>query len=488
MVKDWITRALALLDHSLKPVPQEINELDWKEMLSPDKERLIQHLSALANLPAGGFLVFGIEDKAAKLVGVTRENAQQIVQKLTNLGRDALDPPIHIDYAIESYDGVPLLFVYVKESPTKPVHKRGQTIENTFIRSGGSTREASRPEVGSLMLNSKTPRFEENHATKVKSGNEVLDLIDYRTVFALLDNKTVPTTQEGVLKWMVDEKMIEAVDGAGYYITNFGALAAAFDLNQFDGLARKTIRLIRYKGLNKIETVREYPGRKGYAIAFEALITFMKALLPGSEIIKNAFRAETSVYPEIALRELTANALIHQDFSVRGVNPMIEIFDDRIEFSNPGRLLPSKKIDRLIGTTPESRNEILASAFRRYNICEERGSGMAKTVASIELYGLPPLRFEETSTSFRVIMYSPRSFADMTPTERIEACYQHSIIRYFSSSGLTNTSLRERFKLSERQRSQVSRVIRDALTQGRIKPKDPDNQSVKFAEYIPYWG
>ncbi|QEC58599.1 hypothetical protein FSB75_21680 [Flavisolibacter ginsenosidimutans] len=49
-----------------------------------------------------------------------------------------------------------------------------------------------------------------------------------------------------------------------------------------------------------------------------------------------------------------------------------------MEISNPGRLLPSKKIDRLIRTTPESRNEILAQAFRRYNICEERGSALKK--------------------------------------------------------------------------------------------------------------
>jgi len=210
--------------------------------------------------------------------------------------------------------------------------------------------------------------------------------------------------------------------------------------------------------------------------------------LPSSEIIKNALRTETSVYPEIALREIIANALIHQDFTIRGSGPMIEIFDDRIEVSNPGKLLPTKKIDRLIRTTPESRNEILAAAFRRYNICEERGSGFEKAVASIELFGLPPLKFSETENSFRVIMYSPRKFADMTPEERVEAAYQHSIIKYFSSGGMTNTSLRERFRMHEKQRPQVSLVIKEALKLGKIKPKDPNNESTKFAEYIPYWG
>ena len=167
---------------------------------------------------------------------------------------------------------------------------------------------------------------------------------------------------------------------------------------------------------------------------------------------------------------------------------MIEIFEDRIEISNPGRLLPSKKIDRLIRTTPESRNEILAAAFRRYNICEERGSGFEKAVAAIEIYGLPPLKFENLENSFRVTMYMPKKFAEMTQAERTEACYQHSIIRYYSSGSMSNASLRERFKMPDKQRPQISLVIKEALAKGRIKPKDPNNASTKLIEYIPIGG
>ena len=337
------------------------------------------------------------------------------------------------------------------------------------------------------MLNSKTPQFEELHCSSLKAEQDILNLLDYRSIFKLL-KKPVPQNNQEILQWLTDERMIEPIDGAGYYVTNLGALAAAHNLHDFDSLSRKSIRLIRYEGVNKLKTEKEYPGSKGYAIGFSGLISFIRALLPSSEIIKNALRAETSVYPEVALREIIANALIHQDFTIRGSGPMIEIFDDRIEVSNPGKLLPTKKIDRLIRTTPESRNEMLASAFRRYNICEERGSGFEKAVAAIELFGLPPLKFTETENSFRVIMYSPRKFADMTVEERIEAAYQHSIIKYFSSGGMTNTSLRERFRMNEKQRPQVSLVIKESLRLGKIKPKDPNNESTKFAEYIPYWG
>ncbi|MEC7754548.1 MULTISPECIES: ATP-binding protein [Roseivirga] len=485
-MKEWYKKAIDLLDHSLKPVPQELNEIDWKETLSPNSKKLSKHLSAFANLPGGGYLVFGIEDNTANPIGISKVDAEQVVQRLSSICRDSLFPVITIDHTIQTYEGVSLLFVYVKESSIKPVHLKGGTMEDAFIRSGGTTRQASRQELGGLMLNSKTLHFEELHSSKLKVAHEIFSMIDYRSILRLL-KAPVPSTDREIIDWMIHEKMLDEVDGSGFYITNFGALAAAYNLKEFDGLARKTIRLIKYKGKNKVEAEKEYPGSKGYAIGFEGLITFLKALLPSSEIIKNALRQETSVYPEIALRELIANALIHQDFTVKGAGPMIEVFDDRISISNPGRLLPTKKIDRLIRTTPESRNEILASAFRRYNICEERGSGLEKAVIAIEIYGLPPLKFEELENSFRVTMYSPKTFAQLSKAERVEAAFQHAVIKYYADGGMTNTSLRERLGMHEKQRAQVSLIIKEALEQNKIKPKDPHNVSTKFAEYVPFW-
>lgn len=467
-------------------MPQELNELDWKEDLSPKNEKLCQHICAFANLPGGGFLVFGINSKTATPQGIDKEKADRIVERLSSLCRDGVNPLVNIEHLIEEYDGIPLLFIHIHESAVKPVHLVHKTIEDSFIRSGGTTRKASRQEVGGLMLNSKTPVFEELHASKLKNQTEVMTLLDYASIYKLL-KKPVPSNADEIMYWLKDEKMIVEVDGNGYYITNFGALAAAHNLNEFDGLARKAIRVVKYDGKNKSGGSKEYPGSKGYAIGFEGLIQFIKSLLPGSEIIKDALRQETSVYPEIALRELIANALIHQDFTIRGSGPMIEIFEDRIEISNPGKLLPSKKIDRLIRTTPESRNEVLAQAFRRYNICEERGSGFEKTVLAIEFYGLPPLKPVETENSFKTILYAPRSFAEMTLDERIEAAYQHSVIRYFSSEGMTNASLRQRFGMHDKQASQISRLIKECVDKGKIKPKDPESESKKFVVYVPYW-
>lgn len=485
-MKNWISKALIYLEKSLGKVPSELNEIDWKENLSPKNHKLCQHIAAFANMPGGGFLAFGIDNKTANLLGIDKIRADNIVERLASICRDGVTPLVRIDHSIETFREEEILLIYIQESAIKPVHMTGKTIEDSFIRSGGTTRKASRQEIGALMLNSKSPTWEELHSSKLLSEVEVITLLEYDKILELL-GKPIPTDIKEIIRWLEDEKMFVDVDGKGFYITNFGAIAAAKDLNKFDGLARKVVRLVKYEGKNKAGTSKEYPGRKGYAVGFESLIEFIKGLLQDSEVVKNALRVDTSVYPDQALRELIANTLIHQDFTIRGSGPMIEIFEDRIVFSNPGKLLPSKKIDRLIRTTPESRNEILASAFRRYNICEERGSGFEKAVIAIELFGLPPLKFEELENSFKVTMYAPRKYANMSNDERIEACYQHSIIEYYGNGGFNNASLRKRFGMHDKQASQISLLIKDAIDTGRIKPKDPENISKKFSLYVPYW-
>lgn len=129
---------------------------------------------------------------------------------------------------------------------------------------------------------------------------------------------------------------------------------------------------------------------------------------------------------------------------------------------------------------------MLASSFRRFRICEERGTGFQKVVAATELFGLPPVQFSPQDNAFRVTLFAPRKFSEMSQSERIEACYQHAVLQYLSSQTLTNTTLRERFKLHEKQRNQITNLISDSVEARRIKRKD-SGSGKKFAEYIPYW-
>jgi ATP-dependent DNA helicase RecG len=181
---------------------------------------------------------------------------------LENLARSALQPVVRLDHNLEDWQGVKILIVYVSESETKPVVLRGKALDHTFIRSGGSTRKASRQEVGSLMLNSRTPRWEDLNASPLLSSKDLIERLDYEALLDLLQ-RPAPADESSLLAWMAEEKLINLVEKDRGYITNLGAIAAARRLADFEDLGRKAVRVIVYGGLNKSKTKREQEGGLG---------------------------------------------------------------------------------------------------------------------------------------------------------------------------------------------------------------------------------
>ena len=185
-MKIWSQKVVEMLDHMLQLIPQEINELDWKQGVSANKERLIEHLSAFANLAGGGYLVFGIEDGTGRILGVDDTFARQTIDKLANLARSGLEPEVSIDHDIVEFRGFPLLLIRIPESSVKPVHRRGKSVEETWIRSGGTTRKASKHDVGGLMLQSRIPRWEELRASLLIDPVPAISHLRLRVVSALV--------------------------------------------------------------------------------------------------------------------------------------------------------------------------------------------------------------------------------------------------------------------------------------------------------------
>jgi ATP-dependent DNA helicase RecG len=261
-------------------------------------------------------------------------------------------------------------------------------------------------------------------------------------------------------------------------------LLFAKDLREFEGLSRKAPRVIVYDGKSKLHTRSDKMGAKGYAVAFESLIDYINSQLPSNEIIEKAIRRTVKMFPEIAIRELVANALIHQDFAETGSSVMIEVYSDRLEIANPG--LPFISTDRFIDEY-QSRNERLADIMRRIGICEEKGSGIDKVIDSAEVYQLPAPDFRAGEKHTLAVLFASMKFEEMERRDKVRACYQHSCLRYVMNEKMTNKSLRERFNLPESKADQVSRIIRDALDEGKVKLDDPENISKRYAKYIPFW-
>ena len=255
-------------------------------------------------------------------------------------------------------------------------------------------------------------------------------------------------------------------------------------LEDFKNLRRKAIRVIQYRGRSRIETLREQVWNKGYACDFEGLIGFINGLLPFNEVIEEALRKTVPAFPELAVRELVANALIHQDFLVTGAGPMVEIFEDRIEITNPG--VPLVDTQRFVDSPPRSRNEALASFMRRIGICEERGSGWDKVVFLSELNQLPAPLAEVAGENTRVVLFAPRPLSSMDRAERVRATYLHACLRYVNREYLTNTSVRGRFGIEVRNSAKASRLIGEAVQEGAIVPDDP-RAAPKLMRYMPWW-
>jgi predicted HTH transcriptional regulator len=190
------------------------------------------------------------------------------------------------------------------------------------------------------------------------------------------------------------------------------------------------------------------------------------------------------MFPELAVRELVANMLIHQDFSVTGAGPIVEIFDDRIEITNPGE--PLVDTQRFLDTPSQSRNEKLAFLMRRFGICEERGSGIDKVVFQVELFQLPAPLFEVPDGSTRAVLFAYKDLKKMDKADRIRACYLHACLRYVNRESMTNSSVRQRFGIDERNAANASRLIREALDAGLIVIEDPA-VGTKSRSYLPFW-
>lgn len=479
----WHHRALAALERSLTPVPSERNELDWKSALSENTEKLAQHLSAFSNLDGGGYLAFGIANDGSPSP-LNRDAMDQVVQRLGQIARNGVEPPVELDHTILEHRGNPVLLIHIPEHPSRPVHLRGKDIYHSYIRSAGSTEKMSRQEIARAIATSGGDPFEERLALHDMDADQVLDLIDHDSFFRL-EGRRPPVAKKAIIDALAEDKIIRS-GSRGWNITNLGALLFARDIARFDTLKRKMVRLVIYSGTKRSRSEsKEIIGSRGYASGFAGLVKYIHDLLPPNEVIRSALREAPKLYPEVAIREFVANALIHQDLEMSGSSVMIEMFKDRIEISNPGR--PLVDPERFIDSAPRSRNEIMAGLMKRMHICEERGSGVDLAIEAIEEHQLPAPKFQRENDHMRVTLFAPTPTGRMRKEDRIRAIYQHACLLYVNHQEMTNATLRKRFNIAENNHPMASRYISEALEAGVIVPSDPDSVSKRNASYIPSW-
>lgn len=452
----------------------EHQKLEFKEAKAQfDNRKLYKYCVALAN-EGGGHLLLGIEDQPPRnVVGTAAFNdpVDMAAKMFQVLGfRVEIEEVAHPDGRVVVF--------------TIPSRPRGTAFdfEGAYLmRAGEELVPMSEDRLRAIFAEGQPDWLSQSALTNC-DDDKVVQLLDTQSYFDLL-HLPYPVNRAGVLERFENEKLIVR-QGHGWTITNLGGLLFAKKLEAFDRLARKAARVIVYEGKNKLKTKSDKPGTKGYAVGFQGLVEFINGLVPSNEVIEQALRREVKMFPEIAVRELVANALIHQDFNESGASVMIEIYDDRMEISNPGKpfISPDRFIDEY-----QSRNERLADVMRRLGICEEKGSGVDKVIQAAEVFQLPAPDFRVGERRTSAVLFAHQDLDEMDRNDRIRACYQHCCLRYVMNEKMTNQSLRERFKLPEDKVASVSQIIAATVEAGKIKLADPTQTSTRYRSYVPFW-
>lgn len=429
-----------------------------------------------------GYLVYGVQDGSLKVVGtsfnplIKKKGNEDLQQWVMN----RLSPKIHFKMDLVSYKGEQLVIIRIPAAMYHPTKFTNQA----YVRIGSQNRKLSEfPELERKLWDRFSQKtFEKEIALADLGAQDVVRLLNIQDGIDLLGLQ-FPKTMQGFMNVLKDNGFITASDGY-YHITNLGAITLAKDIREFNGLSRKAVRVVIYDGNSKVNIKHIQEGTKGYAVGFEGLIGYIESQLPTTEVIGKALRSKKDVYPIGAIRELVANAIIHQDFSETGSGVIIEIYDNRMEITNPGKPLipPDRFIDDM-----KSRNESLATIMRRMNICEELGSGVDRVIFDAEFNELPPPDWLEKTNSTVAKLYSYKEFGDMSKRDKIRACFQHCVLKYVNREKMNNASLRERFNLSDKKSQQASVIINWTEAKKLIKQDTSESTSKKFATYIPWF-
>src|ERR1700676_1933675 len=316
----------------LRRLLQEVGENPWLEFKqnNKDPDLIAKTLCACANGAMladkdRAYIVWGIEDKSLKKIGTTvrlatlTKGGESIENWLNRIIEPRLMMEFH-DFLDE--DGKRYALICIEPTYDKPVKYAG----TAYIRIGQNVKRLGEfpDHERALWLATSRHKFEDAIALSHQSDEAILEKLDISAYYQLTGNEQ-PKKQSEILRRFAKLGYLRDDMEGGYDITNLGAILFARDLTAFPSVAAKSMRVIKYNGNDKRRSEEETEGKRGYAVGFRGMLKFIMERLPKHEVYKGGVRRPTSKYSETAIREIIANALIHQDFAVSGTGPVVEI-------------------------------------------------------------------------------------------------------------------------------------------------------------------
>jgi ATP-dependent DNA helicase RecG len=368
----------------------ESRKLEFKRGL-PGKSDLLRTIVAFAN-GAGGELVFGVSDKNREIVGV--DDPLALEEKVANVIHDGIQPFISPYISSLSVEGRTVLIVKILPGTNKPYFRKAEGAEKgVYIRLDSTNRRANAEMIAELKRQGRGLAFE-MEADYSKQPND-LDETVLTHFFETLGQSGY--TEEALIKW----KILQRNNGDCFPTVAGLVMFGKEHLLEYDFAG---IRLTRYQGitLSNISESKEF--RVPIVEKIDVICSDIERFLRKESYLKGARRLEQTVIPPFAVREVVVNAVVHRDYSIQGASVKINVFDDRLEVISPGILFGHMDLADIGTGISECRNRSIVRVFRRLNLMEELGTGIARIYELFREKGLKKPEFMEQGQYFKAIL------------------------------------------------------------------------------------
>lgn len=389
----------------------ETDKVEFKDARNGIQDDLWKSITAFSNKHSGGgLIVFGVVEEQQnahnfKVVPIT--NKHELIERLTNYVNDRIVNADRPEYRVLNVQGEDLLVMVLNtiQDEKKPCFERRLGMDRgACIRDGNTDRHITDDELRHFIRNSSAFKFDitpaENFVTTDLDNEKIQKVLlemgvrtgrhnaDMTITESVLQNMKIAVEENGILKPTLAGTLVFASD----------------DPLSRSPYNRYVIRCIKYAGSTPASDIIDSQDISGTLDKqIDNTQNFILRNIPRRARIEGTQRVERFAYPEEAIREILANAVIHRDYSITESYTQVRIFDDRIEFVNPGNLPPGVTVDN-IKEMQFSRNSVLASLMRDLNYLEEYGRGIDLVFSTMNREGLPRPIFRNAANMFTVTL------------------------------------------------------------------------------------
>ena len=378
----------------------ESKDLEFKEKLPEDSKKYMKTIVAFSN-GDGGRLIIGVNDDR-EVVGVDQMAVFTMIDKITNAISDSCEPLIIPDIAPQAVGDQTVIVVEISAGRQRPYYLKSLGMDKgTFIRTSGSTRLADRPFIQEMYYEDENRSFDnvvnkdiEVTDADIKSFCEDMKKEAQRNCMDEKDAKKVKTpTKNNLITWGIlkEENGVVRPTYAYYYLRGLDGVMSQIQCAVFKGNTRGIF-------VDK----REYGGNLWDQV--EQAYQFVLRNIHLGARIKGIHRQDVYELPPESIRELIINAVVNCSF-LQGSLVQVAIYDNRLEISSPGGLMPEVTIEKMKEGFSKVRNHGIANAFVYMNLIEQWGSGIPKILTQTKEYGLPEVEFIDMENALRVNMY-----------------------------------------------------------------------------------